>query len=295
VFEVNFRSEKGLIILLITILWRPVYENIAFGQVYAVLLILFSLCLLGLKKQKDTLFTVPLSAIFLLKGYGVVNFIWLAVKKKWKELSYSIGFVVAGIIIGSLIFGINTWLTYLSAVSGKMGQLPEMGHAAYQTINSLLLHLFVYDPKWLPHPLTILPNHFIFILSICINLLFISFILIEGKIDNELLPLSFSAAIAAGVVTAPVAEEYHYILFIPFVIGMLKYLYDKFEQNRKFGILEFFFSLSVLIMIIPLNYKSLQFTSFPFFLLAYPKLYAGITLLIIYKHMIRLHISKNIA
>ena len=170
-----------------------------------------------------------------------------------------------------------------------MGQLPQMGHVAYQTINSLLLHLFVFDQKWLPHPFLILPNNFVFILSICISLLFIFYVLFEKNVDKELLPLSFSAAIAAGVVTAPVAEEYHYLLFLPLVIGMSRILFEQFKEKRKFSVTEFFFTLAVLIMIIPLNYKALQFSSAPLYLLAYPKLYAGIILLIIYKRIIRLH------
>ena len=288
VFEVKYKSESGLLILLITILWRPVYENIAFGQIYALLLLLFSLCLLGLKKQKNILFTVPLAAIFLLKGYGVVSFLWLAVKKKWKDLAYTIGFVLIGVIISALIFGFNTWLVYLSAVSGKMGQLPEMGNTAYQTINSLLMHLFIFDGKWLPHPLIILPGKFVFILSLCISILFIAYILFERKIDKEHLPLSFSAAIAAGVVTAPVAEEYHYLLFLPLVIGISKLIFEQFIENRSFGLEEFFYVIATAVMIVPINYKALQSSSAPLYLLAYPKLYAGIILLIIYRRIVRL-------
>ncbi len=297
IYELRFNTETGLLILLITILWRPVYENIAFGQIYAVLLLLFSIGMLGLKKRKNVLFTLPLSAVFLFKGYGVVNFLWLAVKKKWKELIYSTGFIIAGIIITIPLIGINTWKEYLSTVTGKMGQLPEMGNTAYQTFNSLLMHLFVFDQKWLPHPLVILPNNPVFIISILISLLFIAYILFEKNIAEEHLPLSFSAAIAAGVVTAPVAEQYHYLLFIPLVIGMSKILIEEFKEKRSIGIYEFFFVIAIAVMIAPLNYKSMQFSSFPVYLLAYPKLYAGIILLFIYKRIIRLQTvnTKEIA
>ncbi len=288
IYGLHFNTETGLLILLITILWRPVYENIAFGQIYAVLLLLFSIGMLGLKKRKNVLFTLPLSAVFLFKGYGVVNFLWLAVKKKWKELIYSIGFIIAGIIISIPLIGVNTWKVYLSAVSGKMGQLPEMGNTAYQTINSLMMHTFIYDQKWLPHPVIILPNNLVFIISILISLLFIAYILFEKNISEEHLPLSFSAAIAAGVITAPVAEEYHYLLFLPLVIGMSKILIEEFREKRSIGIHELFFIIAIAVMIAPLNYKSMQFSSFPVYLLAYPKLYAGIILLFIYKRIIRL-------
>jgi hypothetical protein len=292
-YNIKLYTETGLLILLITILWRPIYDNIAFGQIYTVLLLLFSLSLLGLRRNKSFLFTLPLSSVFLLKGYGAVNFIWLVIKRKWKELIYSIGFVLAGIAVSALILGISTWKDYVSSVISRMGQLPVMGHTAYQTINSLLIHLFIFDTKWLPHPVISLPYSFAFALSICLSLLFIAYILFEGKTDTQFLPLSFSAAIAAGVVTAPIAEEYHYVLFLPLIIGMSKYLIEQYKENRRFGLREFFFLAAVFVMIIPLNYKSLQFSSAPQYLLAYPKLYAGIILLIIYRHMVRLQ-SENI-
>jgi hypothetical protein len=288
-YNIELNTESGFLILLITILWRPVYENIAFGQIYAVLLLLFSLSLLGLRKNKPVLVTFPLSSVFLLKGYGAVNFIWLVVKKKWKELIYSAGFILAGIAVSTLILGINTWKVYVSSAINRMGHLPVMGHTAYQTVNSLIIHLFIFDPKWLPQPVISLPYSLVFVLSICISLLFIAYILFEGKIDKEFLPLSFSAAVAAGVVTSPIAEEYHYMLFLPLIIGMSKYLIEQYKGNRRFGLREFFFLVAVIIMIIPLNYKSLQFSSAPQYLLAYPKLYAGIILLIIYRHIVRLH------
>lgn len=288
-YNIKLNSETGLLILIITLLWRPVYENIAFGQIYAVLLLLFSLSLLGLRKNKSVLVTFPLSSVLLLKGYGAVNFIWLVVKKKWKELIYSVGFILAGIAMSTLILGINTWKVYLSSVINKMGQLPVTGHTAYQTINSLIIHLFIFDPKWLPHPVISLHYSFVFVLSICLSILFIAYILFEGKIYKDFLPLSFSAAVAAGVVTAPIAEEYHYMLFLPLIIGMSKYLIEHYKESRRFGLREFFFLFAVFVIIIPLNYKLLQFSSAPQYLLAYPKLYAGIILLIIYKHIARLH------
>ena len=287
-YNIKLNSETGLLILLITVLWRPVYDNIAFGQMYSLLLLLFALCLLGLEKQRKILFTLPLSVVFLLKGYGVVNFLWLAVKRKWKELGYSIGFVIAGTIASALILGLNTWKIYISAATGRMSQLPVMGHTAYQTINSLLIHLFIFDPKWLQHPVINLPHYFVFALSICISLLFIAYILLEGKINTGLLSLSFSAAIAAGVVTSPIAEEYHYMLFLPLIIGMSKYLIEQYKEHRRFGFTKFFFLAAVIIMILPLNYKALQSSAFPVYLLAYPKLYAGIILLIIYRRIVRL-------
>lgn len=286
VYEVSLRKNSGLIILLVVFLWRPLYENIELGQLYCLLLLLFSLSLWGLKKNKKFA-AIALSFVFLLKGYGIVNFIWLAVKRKWKELTFTLGFIMVGILLSFLIIPPDVWKTYMLDASVKLGKLSSMGHVAYQTVNSLIMHLFIYDEKWLQHPVMILPNNIVFIFSLLINL-FIIFYITSGKIqNNKQLLLSFSAAIAAGVVTAPVAEEYHYLLFVPLLIGLCDYFYNKYSEKHRIGFEEILFLIAVLIMILPLNYKALQNSVFPVFLLAYPKLYAGLILLYLTKQIIK--------
>jgi hypothetical protein len=287
IYGVSFRKNSGLTILIIVFLWRPLYENIELGQLYALLLLLFSLSLWGLKHNKKIVISIALSLVFLIKGYGIVNFIWLAVKRKWKELAFTAGFILIGILLSFLIIPSDVWKTYLFDAAAKLGKLSSMGHVAYQTINSLLMHLFVYDEKWLPHPAVILPNNIVFIFSLLINL-FIVFYITSGKIQNsKQMLLSFSAAIAAGVVTAPVAEEYHFLLFVPLLIGLSDYFYNKYFEKRRLGLQEILFLIAVLIMILPLNYKALQNSVFPVYLLAYPKLYAGLILLYVFKQTMK--------
>ncbi len=282
-YGISIKNNKGLIILILLLLWRPLYENIVLGQLYCLLLFLFSLTLLGMYKNKKIYSSLALSFVFLLKGYGVVNLIWLAVKRKWKELAFTLAFILIGVLLSMFVIGFDVWETYLIDASSKLGKLSSMGHTAYQTVNSLLMHLFIYDEKWLPHPVMNLPVNIVFIFSLLVNLSIILYV-ISGKTQSPgQIVLSFSAAIAAGVVTAPVAEEYHYMLFIPLYIGLSDYFYNKFIDKKRFGLQEILFLTAVLIMILPLNYKALQDSVFPIYLLAYPKLYAGLILLYVFK------------
>ncbi len=283
IYGITVKNTAGLAILILVLLWRPLYENIALGQLYCLLLFLFSLCLWGLQKNKKVYSSLALSLVFLLKGYGIVNFIWLAVKRKWKELVFTLAFILTGILLSMFVIGFDVWKTYLIDASTKLGKLPSMGHTAYQTVNSLLMHLFVHDEKWLPHPVVTLPNNIVFIFSLVVNLSIVLYV-ISGKIQNsKQMLLSFSAAIAAGVVTAPVAEEYHYLLFVPLLTGLSDYFYNKYLETKRFGLQEILFLTAVLIMILPLNYKALQDSVFPVYLFAYPKLYAGLILLYVFK------------
>ncbi len=287
VYGISPGKNSGLIILIVGFLWRPLYENIELGQLYGLLLLLFSFSLWGLKQNKKIASSIALSLVFLIKGYGIVNFIWLAVKRKWKELAFTVGFILIGILLSFLIISPEVWKTYLIDATAKLGKLSSMGHVAYQTVNSLLMHLFVYDEKWLPHPtINLLPN-IVFTASLVVNLLII-FYTVSNKIRNsKQMLLSFSAAIAAGVVTAPVAEEYHYLLFVPLLLGLSDYFYNKYSEKRRLGLQEILFLIAVLIMILPLNYKALQNSVFPVYLLAYPKLYAGLILLYVFKQTMK--------
>lgn len=283
IYGITLKNNAGFGILLLVLLWRPLYENIALGQLYCLLLFLFSLTLWGMHKNKKIYSSLALSFVFLLKGYGVVNLLWLALKKKWKFLLITLAFILIGILLSMFVIGFDVWKTYLTDASAKLGKLSSMGHTAYQTINSLLMHLFVFDEKWLPHPVINLPVNIVFIFSLLVNISIILYV-ISGKTQSPgQMLLSFSAAIAAGVVTAPVAEEYHYLLFIPLFIGLGDYFYNKYLDKKRIGLQEILFFTAVLIMILPLNYKALQDSVFPIYLLAYPKLYAGLILLYVFK------------
>jgi uncharacterized integral membrane protein len=161
--------------------------------------------------------------------------------------------------------------------------MPYMGHVAYQTVNSFIMHLFVYDQKWLPNPLLSLPQNVVFLAAFVSNIIIIVFIVFDKAEKPEHLLLSFSAAIAAGVVTAPVAEEYHYLLFLPLAVGLCKYLFEKFKEKPRLSLENVLYLAALLTMIVPLNYKNLQFSSAPVYIVAYPKLFAGMLFLAVYR------------
>ena len=105
--------------------------------------------------------------------------------------------------------------------------------------------------------------------------------------SEEDVALSYSAAIATGVVTAPLAEEYHFVLYLPLVIGLLSHFMRERVQNRKLGIVETILIIAVIVMALPINYKVLNFQTVPMIFLAYPKLYAGIALLFCFVSIMR--------
>ncbi len=260
--------------------WRPVYDTIALGQVYFLILFLCCLTLAGIRRKGPALTSLPISMSLALKGYGILPLIAIAVVRRWRSVVLvSVG--VAVIVGAALPFlGADVWHAYLTRVLPTLGMLPSDAHVAYQTINGFVHHLFVYDAQWLTHPVISLPTGLVDILSGALNLLIIVEVVRRPPGDGGVV-LWFSAVIAAGVVTSPLAEEYHFVLFLPYVFGLCAAIERGWDGSGRLRAVQWLALAAVAVMAAPLPYKALQSASFPLVLLAYPKLYAGITLLVL--------------
>ena len=271
----------GLLLLTLVFLWHPGYDNVAFGQVYFVLLLLFAMSMKGLANGGRAMTSIPLASAILVKGYGVIPAVLLPLGRRWKE-SVLVVACAAAIVIATLpLFGVSPWGVFLWRILPSLGGRPSDGNVAYQTINGFLRHLFTYDPAWLPHPLVILPVTLVNVLGYALSLGLVCLVLRRarfGTVQDRF--LSFSAAVASGVVTAPIAEEYHYVLFLPLVFALSageRFRGGAWKENIPGTAI---LALALLFMAAPFHYKVLQDSSFPFFLLAYPRLYAGVAMLL---------------
>lgn len=293
-FNIEFNGNPGLVFLIIIFLWHPVYENIALGQMYIFLFFLFSLSLYGLSRNKNILSSAPVVLSILFKGYGVFYYLWLLVTGKNKILIISLLLLSALILITLPVIHVSAWKAFFDATFSTLGRFNEDSNVAYQTINGLVRHLTVYHNELNLYPVLNLPSGIVFVSVIIINLIFMGLLLMKARTmrqNSEYGLISLSAIIAATVTTAPMAEEYTYVLFIPLVIA----LGNKIFQNH-IKIADFFtfhkilFIFSLFEIMLPFHYKHMQNYTFPLYLLAYPKLYGGIILLGIY---LRLPVQKS--
>jgi len=270
----------GLLMLTLVFLWRPAYDNVAFGQVYFVLLLLFALSMKGAGTGGKALTAIPLASAILVKGYGVIPAILLPLERRWKE-SFLVVAIVVLIVIATLpLVGTASWGVLLSKVLPSLGSLPSDGNVAYQTINGFLRHFFTFDPQWLPHPLIVLPDPSVRALGYGIGLCLVCLVLLRARFESSQDRfLSFSAALAAGVVTAPIAEEYHFVLFLPLVFALCSRVSAPGFPWRENVTVTVILALALLLMAAPLHYKVLQDSPFPVSLLSYPRLYAGLAML----------------
>ena len=142
----------------------------------------------------------------------------------------------------------------------------------------------MFDKQWSPYPLIDLPAESVLIFTGIITLIII-YLFLKNNYDinsrTNLPLLSYAAILGVSVITAPLAEEYHYVLFLPLIAGLAKTMFNDIDSIKKFKPVNIIFIIAIIIMALPFDYKLLQNSHFPVYLLAYPKLYAGITLLMI--------------
>ena len=277
IFGISLQSHLGLGLIAFILLFRPVYENIALGQIYLFLLFGFSLSIFGLARNTPRMTASPVSAALLLKGYGIVPLIWFGFTHRWRELIYSVAFLFMAVGFTLPVLGGDSWSEYFSSVVLSLGALPVHGHVAYQTINSFMLHLFTYDSQWLPYPMVELPSAYVRVVSYVVNAGVVAGALYRTSMAPP--SLSFSRVVAASVMTAPLAEEHHYVLLLPLVIGLATTFYRRCSVTKRIGAAEIVFLIAALLVALPIPYESLQYAPPPLTLLAYPKLYAGLALL----------------
>jgi hypothetical protein len=289
-YGISLSDTLGAALTAFALLWRPVYENIAWGQAYLLLLFLFCVSLIGVHRHRPMLGSVPLSCSFVLKGYGIIPLLWFMNTGRWKEVAAFLGVVLIVLVLSLAVFDIGVWETYYRDVLSTMGTLPQDAHVAYQTINSLVNHLLTYDEAWLPSPLLRLPKPAAMSISILLSLSVIWYVArnFSTRTLNETL-LSYSAAIATGVIVAPRAEEYHFVLFLPLTIGLAVTMLEQYANHRTLLLRYWIFLIAALVMCIPMSYREVHFSPAPLVLLGYPKLYAGAALLICFGRVMKKH------
>ncbi|MBI3189577.1 MAG: DUF2029 domain-containing protein, partial [Ignavibacteriales bacterium] len=106
-YDVSPTSDIGIGLISLSFLWRPVYVNTSNSQIFTIILFLFCLSLLALKKGKQGLSTFAFTIPFLIKGFGVIIFLWLTITKRWKALFFSVLLIISCLAISIPLFGLE--------------------------------------------------------------------------------------------------------------------------------------------------------------------------------------------
>lgn len=288
VYGIPITQNLGLGLVTFVFVFRPLYEGMALGQMYFLILWLFVLGMPVATQEKTYRVTVPLAIILAIKGYGIVQLLWFAFRKNWRVPTMAVLGTILIILLTLPLMGSNSWIEFLHSILSEAGS-PKGAHVSYQSLNGFLHHFLTFDPTWSPSPLLALPGWSVLVLSSGGSLLLIAFVLkLRAASGEQAHALSYSASIAVGVITFPPASEYHYVLFLPLIVGLATTLYRLHTESAPAS--RFLVSAVVassLLMAAPIKYQQLQESGSLMGLLAYPKLYAGISLVLCFTSLMR--------
>lgn len=234
-FDIPLYSIPGLLLILVTLLFYPFYYNTAFGQAYSLLLLLASISVYGLKKDS-----------------------------KW---------LTAIILLTLPLFGISAWQMYYDKFYSVVAYSVHSSNAAYQTIGSLLGHLFSYESVNNPNALMNIPKIYVYYFTQISGLavLFLYF----KKLNNEKSLLFYVSSFSLNVIFSPAAEDYHSLFYLPLIFLTGSILLKNVNIRSPYIYL---YAASVLLLMLPLPFRQLQDSSFPLYVMAYPRLYGALIL-----------------
>jgi len=272
----RFKYDKTWLplVLIIFLLYQPLYANFSFGQVHILIFCLLVFAWLSYNSGKEEWLGFLIGLIFILKSSTILLWIILLVQKKWRGLAWTFVTIILLFTITLPWVGIESWKTYISELV-EYSSSPALSISAYQTIHSFSYHLLVFNKQWNPEPALNL-SQLGKILSVIISFLILVITIWKAYKFNKS-DLSFGAFIIAGLVLSPASLDYHYvILLIPILI-----LFHSLRDNKsKYMWICFilFFALTAA----SLPYNSPKVTGGIWAIFAYPKLLGAIGLWILF-------------
>jgi hypothetical protein len=161
------------ILAALIVLYPPIACNFWFAQSEVFLLFLLVLFILELQHGRDVSAGMILAAVSLLRAYPVGLIGYLAARRKWKAVGYTIIGCIGGMTITIAFVGTEVVTTYIQNVIGPHSLNQPMGFLRHPTNLSL---------SW-----------------------FVRFVLLHGFGIAELSPLASSLALIAGLLAAAFA------------------------------------------------------------------------------------------
>ncbi len=250
-------------------------NNFFFGQVYLLVLLLFSASLYFLFREKDVLAAFLFSLSVLLKFYTIFFIILFLCRKKHKLVITSVIFII---ILNLIVFTITGWdinIYYYTAIMPRIsdGWIGTVYAPEFQSVISLLHTLFYRELSLNPDPLTESTElYFIFKYLFYFGIILTSVLSVmnsgAGKVvDSFKMQIPLFSFVC--MLLLPVNASYQYVILIPAIAILIHRCITEKKYILTLIILSLFF-----IMNSPLTVYIVNMTkNKPYFFLGYIKLY----------------------
>ncbi len=259
--------------------YNPIWENIAFGQVYVLLLVFLSLAMRAYVLDQRRRLGFWLGLMFAAKSAGAVLWGLLILGRRYRSLAWALGTIIAVAVAASPLLGFTMWWEYLQRMPSLFNQ-PWSGVTAYQTTTSFIHHNLQIEPRSNSDPIFNLPV-VVAPLVTAINIALAGLAVLAGWVfqrgmDGRILRLSrFGLLSALMIPLQPLGEEHHYVLALPAILAALSLSLAEPAGSRR-QVMLLLATLGTLLVALPLHQTNPSLSPGFRALLAYPKLYGAL-------------------
>jgi hypothetical protein len=221
-FDGRRAIDPLLVLSALTTGYSPIRDNLRHGQCYTLLFFLLCLVLLFALRpgwRSHYVAGVPLGLMLVFKTAGVWLWPLLFLSRRWRVLLGAVATAWIVVMLASPWVGWPVWRAYFHELP-RFAVDPSRYAIAYQTLTSLMGHLFVFDLRWSPAPLVNAPA-----LSAVLEVLVVGAVIVVSarlqSLDSQdpgTRALSMGMFTSLIVTMAPVAEGYHYVLVLPALV-----------------------------------------------------------------------------
>ncbi|KAA0254564.1 DUF2029 domain-containing protein [Acidobacteria bacterium ACD] len=252
---------------------QPSLADLGHGQAYAFVTALLAVAARAFVLGRPRAFGSLLGVLAPVKLAG--GHLWLlAIPRRLRTgLLWGVGSAAILVLLSVPFVGLAGWRAFLT-VPGRIASDPTFSVTAFQSLGGLVRRLFVPDPTWNPRPLLDAP----FVadaLVVAAQLALAGIVLALGGRDRE--PgLALSAAVLAGLLASPFSQDYTYVQAVVPAAFVLSALQGGRVPGRTLA------AFAGLLLIGASGWhKSAAFQDGAAALLAYPKVYGALILLVL--------------
>ena len=156
----------------------PLHSNFLLGQVHLVILFLLALAAWLYFREWHFMSGVALASAAALKIYPVLFLFFFLLKKRWRAAAgLAFGMAIAA-MLSVRLFGAAACGIYLREVllSGLRGEIIDPYAIEWDSLNTILRRLFIFEPELNPAPVAHLPSLFAFLHPLIHAFIFVAFL-----------------------------------------------------------------------------------------------------------------------
>ena len=187
--------------------------NVAFGQVYAILLLMFVLIWVAWRRGAEARGGVFFGIVLAFKTAGLFFLPLLLLERRWRALMAAGATISALTLVTFPYVGIEGWEAYLARAGGLLGS-PEMAFSGYLSVTGFAKNLFRYNAEANPDGYLDAPLLALGIESL--GFLIIIGFAIKVALTTKDRDITFALFLMLSLILVPVVAYTHYCLaFLP--------------------------------------------------------------------------------